>query len=63
MALQLGSLGHPAFRIVHTLAPARAMELIPVGRGTARPEHTQAEDHVAASRAGCALRGCALRCS
>ena len=47
MALQLGSLGHPAFRIVHTLAPARALELIPAGGGTARPEHTRAEDHVA----------------
>jgi nucleotide-binding universal stress UspA family protein len=47
VALQLGSLGHPAFRIVHTLAPARALELIPAGGGTARPEHTRAEDHVA----------------
>lgn len=47
MALQLGLLGHPAFRIVHTLAPAGALELIPAGGGTARPEQTRAEDHVA----------------
>ena len=59
MALRLGSLAHPAFRIVHTLAPARARELVAAGIGTAPPERTRAEDHVAgiASR----LRAAGLR--
>lgn len=47
MALRLGSLGHPVFRIVQTLAPAPMLELVAAGVGTARPEYMEAEDHVA----------------
>jgi nucleotide-binding universal stress UspA family protein len=53
MALRLGTLGHPAFRIVHPLVPAQVPQLVSVGPNTdvridgcARPEHTGAEGYV-----------------
>lgn len=46
MALRLASLGHPAFRIVHTLSPASSFEPVPAGVSTASPEHMKAESHV-----------------
>ena len=53
IVVHLGRIGHPAFRIVHTLAPATAPELVPAAAdaeafvdGCMRPEHTAAEAHV-----------------
>lgn len=45
MALRLGALGHPVFRIVHTLAPA--LEFASVGAGAAKTDHERAEGHAA----------------
>ena len=45
MALRLGALGHPVFRIVHTLAPA--LEFASVGAGAAKPDHERAEGYAA----------------
>lgn len=52
MALSLGWMGHPAVRIVHTLAPAMVPELVPAGAnndlcidGCTRPEHDAAETY------------------